>query len=131
VMPGRQNLSCPATIGAGVGTIWEMSKLGGLNLKECLQPRKTLRGKIVFAGEAGSRLRPLWLWGRPMTSGKKQAGAPEGTARVGEQASGERFAEITSGRSQRQPGREATGQDSPGEAEAEGEERRGDGRMSR
>jgi hypothetical protein len=59
-MPGRKNLSCPAAIGAAVGTIWEMSKLGGLNLKECLQPGKTLPGKMVFAGEAGSRPRPLW-----------------------------------------------------------------------
>jgi hypothetical protein len=58
-MPGRKNLSCPAAIRAAVGTIWEMSKLGGLNIKECPQPRKTLRGKMVFAGEAGSRPRPL------------------------------------------------------------------------
>jgi len=57
-----------------------MSKPGGLNIKECLQPRKTLRGKIVFAGEGGSRPRPA--------------------------------------------GRVATGPDSPGEAEAEGGERR-------
>lgn len=36
-----------------------MSKLGGLNIKKCLQRRKTLRGKIVFAGKAGSRPLPL------------------------------------------------------------------------
>lgn len=58
-MPGRKSLSCPVAVYAAVGTIWEMSKLGGLNITKCLQPRKTLRGKIVFAGKAGSRPRPL------------------------------------------------------------------------
>ena len=42
-----------------VGAIWETSKLGGLNIKKCLQLRKTLRGKTMFAGEAGSRPTPL------------------------------------------------------------------------
>ncbi len=59
VLPGRKNLSCPVAACAAVGTIWEMSKLGGLNVRKCLQPRKTLRGKIVFAGKAGSRPTPL------------------------------------------------------------------------
>ena len=39
--------------------MWEMSKRGGLNIKKCLQRRKTLRGIIVFAGKAGSRPIPL------------------------------------------------------------------------
>jgi hypothetical protein len=58
-MPGRKSLSCPEVVCAAVGAIWETSKLGGLNIKECLQRRKTLRGIIVFAGEAGSRPTPL------------------------------------------------------------------------
>jgi hypothetical protein len=32
VLLGRKRLSCPATIVAAVGTIWEASKLGGLNV---------------------------------------------------------------------------------------------------
>jgi hypothetical protein len=58
-MPGRKSLSCPEEVCAAVGAIWETSKQGGLNIKKCLQRRKTLRGKIVFAGEAGSRPTPL------------------------------------------------------------------------
>ncbi len=38
---------------AAVGTIWEVSKLGGLNIKECLLPRKTLPREVVFAGQNG------------------------------------------------------------------------------
>jgi hypothetical protein len=59
VLLGRKSLSCPAAICAGVGTIWEVSKLGGLNIKKCLQPRKTLRGKSCSRVEAGSRPTPL------------------------------------------------------------------------
>ena len=44
---------------AGVGTIWEVSKLGGLNIKKCLQPRRTLREKSCSRVEAGSRPTPL------------------------------------------------------------------------
>ena len=59
---------------------------------------------------------------RPMTQGKKQARALCGTAVAWDQASEERFAEITSGRSRWQPGLVATGKDSSNEAKAEGEE---------
>ena len=52
-MPGRKTLGRPVAVGAAVGAIWEASKFGGLNIKEYLQPRKTLRGKIVFAGRSG------------------------------------------------------------------------------
>jgi hypothetical protein len=38
-----------------VGTIWEASKLGGLNIKKCLQPRKTCREKSCSRKQAGSR----------------------------------------------------------------------------
>ena len=57
--PGRKNLGCPASLGAAVGTTWEVSKLGGLNIKKCLQPRKTLREKSCSRVEAGSRPTPL------------------------------------------------------------------------
>ncbi len=53
-VPRRRSLGCPAAVGAAVGTIGEVSKLGGLNIKKkCLQPRKTLRAKSCFAGESG------------------------------------------------------------------------------
>jgi hypothetical protein len=53
VLLGRKSLSCPAAVCAGVGTIWEVSKLGGLNIKKCLQLRKYAPRKIVFAGRSG------------------------------------------------------------------------------
>jgi len=54
--------------------------------------------------------------GRPMTWGKKQAGALHGTAVTGAQALREGFAEITSGRSRQQQGLVATCRDSSNEA---------------
>ena len=55
-----------------------------------------------------------------MTRGKKQVYALRGTAVVGDQASEERFAEITSGRSRWQQGLVATCKDFLHEAKAEG-----------
>jgi len=40
VLPGRKSLGCPVEKSAAVGTTWEVSKLGGLNIKKCLQSRK-------------------------------------------------------------------------------------------
>jgi hypothetical protein len=51
--PGCKSLGCPAEIFAAVGAIWEASKLGGLNIKKCLQPREIARGKIAFADTNG------------------------------------------------------------------------------
>jgi hypothetical protein len=58
--------------------------------------------------------------GRPMTRRKKQVYALRGTAVVRDQASEERFAEITSGRSRWQQGLVATCEDFLHEAQAEG-----------
>ena len=55
-----------------------------------------------------------------MTRRKKQARALRGTAVQGDQASGERFAEITSGRSHWQQGLVVTCKDFLLEAKAEG-----------
>ena len=52
-MPGCKSLGCPARKLAAVGAIWEASKLGGLNIKKCLQPRKLNRGKVAFAEKNG------------------------------------------------------------------------------
>ena len=51
--PGCKSLGCPAGIFAAVGATWEASKLGGLNIKKCLQPREIARGKIAFADTNG------------------------------------------------------------------------------
>src|ERR1035438_1394838 len=40
-MPGRKSPGCPVAICTAVGTIWGVSKLGGRNIKEYLQPSKT------------------------------------------------------------------------------------------
>ena len=51
--PGCKSLGCPAEKFAAVGATWEASKLGGLNIKKCLQPRELTRGKIAFADTNG------------------------------------------------------------------------------
>ena len=51
--PGCKSLGCPAEIFAAVGATWEESKIGGLNIKKCLQPREIARGKIAFADTNG------------------------------------------------------------------------------
>ena len=38
-----------------MGAIWEASKLGGLNIKKCLQPRKLTHEKSRSWNEAGSQ----------------------------------------------------------------------------
>jgi len=52
--PGCKSLGCPAEF-AAVGAIWEVSKLRGVNITECLPTSKLHRGKIAFAEETGSR----------------------------------------------------------------------------
>ena len=52
-MPGRKTLGCPVGKLAAVGAIWERSKLRGLNITKCLQPRKLTRGKVAFADQNG------------------------------------------------------------------------------
>src|SRR5271157_3993520 len=64
---------------------------------------------------------PHPCWGRPMTRGKKQVCALRETAVARDQASEERVAEITSGRSRWQQGLVATCEDFLHEAQAEGE----------
>ena len=50
VLPRCKSLGRPVAVCAAVGTIWEVSKFGGLNIKEYLQPRKAGPRKVVFAG---------------------------------------------------------------------------------
>ena len=105
-----KSLGRPAGIFAAVGTIWEASNLGGLNVKEYLQPRND-HAKKSFRRK--KREADLSNWrGRPMTRRKKQAKALRETAGVGDQASEERFIAITSGKSRGQQGLVATCKDS-------------------
>ena len=128
VLLGRKSPGCPVAVCTAVGTIWGASKLGGLNITKCLQPRNSCPPEIV--GGATREADPLYSRGRPMTQGKKQASAPCGTAGVGDQASQEGFAEITSGRSHSQQGLDTTCKDFSNEVSPK--ERRGgwDWRMS-
>jgi len=50
VLPGPKSLSCPVAVCTAVGTIWEASKLGGLNVMECLQPSKMTSAGKLFRG---------------------------------------------------------------------------------
>ena len=54
VLPGCQSLGRPAAVCAAVGTTGEASKIGGLNIKEYLQPRKLSPRKVVFVGSSGT-----------------------------------------------------------------------------
>ncbi len=122
----RTRASSPAFTVDGEPTIWEeiqaRQSRDCTNIKEYLQPRKAGPRKVVFAGwkrEAD----PFYFWGRPMTRRKKQVSALRGTAVAWDQASEERFSEITSGTSRWQQGLIASCKDSSNEATAEGEER--------
>ena len=68
VLPGRKSLGRPYGTAVAVGATWEANKLGGLNIMECLQPRKSFPRKVASWTKAGSR--PNLPRGRPMTSGK-------------------------------------------------------------
>jgi hypothetical protein len=60
--PGCKSPGCPAAVFAAVGTIWGVSKLGGGNIKEYLQPREIDSREVVIRGTyAGSR--PITLSG--------------------------------------------------------------------
>src|SRR6516162_11378852 len=89
-----KSLGRPARVLAAVGTIWEASKLGGLNVKEYLQPRNDHAKKSFWRRKREAD--PSNWRGRPMTRRKKQAKALRETAGVGDQASEERFIAITS-----------------------------------
>src|SRR3990172_2978081 len=81
-------------------------------------------------GGATREADPFYSRGRPTTQGKKQACAPCGTAGVGDQASQEGFAEITSGRSHSQQGLDTTCKDFSNEASPKERRGRWDWRMS-
>jgi len=114
VLPGPKSLSCPVAVRTAVGTIWEASKLGGLNIKKCLQSRNNSRGKVVSRIEAGSQ------------SSAAQGKADDTDEETGTSSLWDRrdmgpgirgkIRRITSGRSRWQQGLVATCEDSTNEA---------------
>jgi hypothetical protein len=98
VLPGCKSLGRPVAVCTAVGTTWGASKLGGLNIKEYLQPRKAAPWKVVFAGKK-QEADLLCFWGRPMHEGRNRQMHFVKPAVAWDQAPEERFAEITSGRS--------------------------------
>jgi len=113
-MPGCKSSGCPVAVCAAVGTTWRASKLGGLNIKEYLQPRKSPREKSFSRNEAGSR--PKRLVGKAADTdeetGKCNLWDRRGT---GSSISGKIF-RITSGRTRWQQRLVATCPDSSHEA---------------
>jgi hypothetical protein len=63
-----------------VGTIWGASKLGGPNIKKCLQPRKLSPPRNRFGGKKREADR-LDIWGRPMTPEEETGKSTLGTRR--------------------------------------------------
>ena len=128
-MPGRKSLSCcPVVVCAAVGTTWEASKLGGLNIKECLQPRKDPRERLCSRIKAGSR--PYPFQGKADDTGEETGKRTLWDRRgMGPSIRG-KIRRITSGRAIFQQGLETTCKDSPVEAKAEDGEREVVWRMS-
>src|SRR5260370_7358700 len=106
-MPGRKRsrLRCGKTRSG-------RSERGDEQTQRLEHKEMSATSKTNTAGKSHSRIntgsRPIVSWGRPLTSGKKQVKALDGTVGVGDQASGERFAEIESGRTRWQQGLVAT-----------------------
>lgn len=95
------------------------SKPGGLNERNDEGRERLGRSEVAERDEVVADTFGT-LGGRPMPWGKKRVSAPRGTTVAHVQASGERLAEITSGRAISQRGLAVTCKDPPNEAEAEG-----------
>ena len=113
-LPGGKSSGCPVAVWTAVGTIWRASKLGGLNIKEYLQPRKSHCEKSYSWNEAGSR--PKRLVGKAADTDEETGTCSLWDRRgTGSSISGKIF-RITSGRTPWQQGLVATCQDSSHEA---------------
>jgi hypothetical protein len=115
--PGCESPGCPAAVVAAVGTIWGVSKLGGRNIKEYLQPRNSPHEKSLFVGKRGKPTHPCL--GKADDIVEETGESTRCTAGVWDPASKERLSEITSGSSRGQQGLRTTCKDSPNEANAE------------
>ena len=97
-----------------VGATWVASKLGGLNIKECLQPREKFPCGSRCTGELRES-RPCQTGGKAGVLWEETGESTRGDAGVWGQASKERHAEITSGRTSIQQGLVTTCKDPPDE----------------
>jgi hypothetical protein len=59
VLPGRKKPRPLYGIAVAVGATWEANKLGGLNITECLQPRKSFPRKVAAWIKSGKPTQPL------------------------------------------------------------------------
>src|SRR6516165_710263 len=116
VLPGRKSPGCPAAVRAAVGTTWGATQTWRPEHKEISAAPKFPARTKSFQADNSREADPSLDGGRPTTQRKKQAEARCGTAGVRDQASRERFSEITSGRSGGQQGLVTTCQDSFNEA---------------
>jgi hypothetical protein len=104
VLPGRKSPGCPAAVRAEVGTTCGATQTWRPEHKEISAAPKFPARMKSFQADNSREADPSLDWGRPMTQRKKQVNARCGTAGVRDQASKERFSEITSGRSGGQQG---------------------------
>ena len=81
-MLGSKSHGGHTTMVVSVGATWVASKLGGLNIKECLQPRESFRAEVAVRVNCG-RADPVKPGGRPEFSGKKRERAPGETPGYG------------------------------------------------
>ena len=80
VLLGCKSPGCPAGSMAAVGTTWGASKLGGPNIKKCLQRRKIplLRSRFSRSMREADL---IYSWGRPMIPGEETGKCTLGTRR--------------------------------------------------
>jgi len=109
-MPGCKSLGCPVGKLAVVGAIGEASKLGGLNITKCLQPRKIARGKVAFAEQTGSR--PFSAFGKADDLEEETGKSTRGDRRGRGPGIWGKICRIESGRCRWQQGLAATCRDS-------------------
>ena len=101
-----------------VGATWVASKLGGLNIKECLQPQDAFPYGSPWIGKE-QESRPCQIGRKAGVLWEETGKGTGGDAGVWGQASKERPAEITSGRTTIQQGRVTTCKDPPDETGVE------------
>src|SRR5580692_6457163 len=96
ILPGRKSSGCPVAVCTAVGTIWEASKLGGLNIKEYLQPRNVSAVKSSTREKAGSR--PNLLLGKADDTKEETGKCTSWDSRGRDQTSEERYADNNVGK---------------------------------
>src|SRR4029079_18978178 len=92
VLLGRKSPGCPAGVFAAVGTIWGASKLGGLNITQYLQPRKSSPARSRFKRDSCGKPTHFPL-GKADGTVEETGASTRCTAGVGDPASKNRLLE--------------------------------------